>query len=60
MVEVEVIVVVHVRLDGVEIDVDVFKLPHQIEARCHALSARDSIAFVCRGPHQLEALLGNL
>jgi glycerol-3-phosphate O-acyltransferase len=32
VVEVEIVIIVHVCLDGIEIDVNVFELPHKVEA----------------------------
>jgi hypothetical protein len=57
---IEVVVVIHVGLDGVQVYVDVIKLPHQEEARRHALTAWNGVAFVSRGAHQLKALLSDL
>ena len=51
---VEVIIIIHVSLDGVQINIHIFKLPHQKEARRHALPPGNRIAFVRAGAHQLE------
>ena len=59
MIIVEVVIVVHVRLDRVQIDVHVLELPHKVEARGHALPAGDGVALVGRGSHQLETLLSD-
>lgn len=60
MVEVEIVIIVHVGLDGVQVDVDVVELPHEEVAGGHALSARNGVALVRRRPDQLEALLRHL
>jgi hypothetical protein len=60
MVHVEVIVIVHVRLDGVQVDIDILELLHDVVATRHALSARNGIAFMRTGSDKLEALLRHL
>lgn len=57
MVEIEIVVVVHVRLDGIQIHVDVFEILHEEMKRRHALSTGNGVAFLCGGAHQLETLL---
>eukprot|EP00968_Pinguiococcus_pyrenoidosus_P016808 scaffold1638_cov258-Pinguiococcus_pyrenoidosus.AAC.32 len=57
VVPVEVVVVVHVRLDAVEVDVHVVELLEQEEARRHALPTGNGVAFRRRRAHQLEVLL---
>mmetsp|Transcript_34371 Transcript_34371/g.108301 ORF Transcript_34371/g.108301 Transcript_34371/m.108301 type:complete len:621 (+) Transcript_34371:404-2266(+) len=57
VVPVEVVVVVHVRLDAVQVDVHVVELLEQEEARGHALAAGDGVALGRRRAHELEVLL---
>ena len=60
MVKIEIVVIVHVGLDGVEVDVHIFELLHQEVARGHALSPWNRVAFVSRGTYQLKTLLCHL
>lgn len=60
VVEIKVIVVVEVALDGAEVEQDVVELSQQEEARGHALAARDGVALARTAAHQLEELLRHL
>mmetsp|Transcript_39382 Transcript_39382/g.92585 ORF Transcript_39382/g.92585 Transcript_39382/m.92585 type:complete len:270 (-) Transcript_39382:522-1331(-) len=60
VVEVEVVVVVHVRLDALQVHEHVVKLLEQEETHGHALAPRDGVAVRHRLAHKLEVLLCQL
>lgn len=60
IVEIESVIIVEVRLDGVEVEEDVIKLLEQEEAGGHALAAGDGVTLRGTAAHQLEVLLGDL
>lgn len=60
IVEIECVIIVEVRLDGVEVEEDIIKLLEQEEAGGHTLAAGDGVTLGGTPAHQLEVLLGNL
>lgn len=60
IVKIEGVIIVEVRLDGVEVEEDVIKLLEQEEAGGHALAAGDGVTLGGTAAHQLEVLLGDL
>lgn len=60
VVPVEIVVLGQIRADGAEVDVHVLEVAQQVEARGHALPARDGVTLGGGGAHQLEELLRDL
>ena len=51
MIPIEIVIVVHVRLDRVQVDVDVLEVLHEVETRRHTLTAWNGVAFMRRSAH---------